>query len=817
MRRDRTLQMQKSGRQITGIDTTGVVVPLPKTPGLKQIAVYAQTTRIHWRTGDALLVGTDVQTYTQTTTAADPTLAINVWDYIPISDTDTHIAFRTASGSAALHMFLLLDAPVDYYTDVVAPLGDVVAHWSGVASESMIDRVGTYPAYIEGTTTISDTLVKGGANSVGFDGTTGKATVAVLDGDFALGRTWDLGFSGWCDVDRVANSNNLHPIAGNSIYINELGLTLYIEDRDSASQKQALRVYFSRGNGVTTAIVGSGQFLVVPDGSPHHVALSCDGVNATVYYDGVPAAYGTVPTVVAADSEFGFTLGYMDSSVATEFFADLDIGDATLFSAAKTDANVLALYEGGGGPEHYYKQLIDQGAIHVWPLESNSLDIITKTTGTESGDTQSNIRPLGRRMGQTTEFTGAGSYAIANGDIDLSMGSSDSWTILAMGRVDSTISPVANIGLFGFGTASGQSHAAIFTIGTAVTGRIIDDSSTSISGGDLSISVPTIKTDEKWRMFALVMDRGTDTAYLYVVSDSGTLSDSASAASVGDLLPTGTFQIANCLTTTGWEGQMAGAAVFQRALSQAEVESLYAYANASGFVFGIPMYSAPLAMYDSRVVHQSGGNTTSWPDASGVRSTATVLDGTPGYSATGGPGGGPAVTFGGAASFDAGATPILPANANPWVMYILASSTSAASYILAQITLLSGNGRAGVGFNSGGAGYNAFFGNDADDPSLPIDIGGNTADWYVITLAIHPTETITGVDETEAVDVVVPNSIQQTGVLLGAVTNSSVTYNGGTRTNFYSGSIAHLSVWEGEHNEEQRASVRAFIRKQHGV
>lgn len=175
------------------------------------------------------------------------------------------------------------------------------------------------------------------------------------------------------------------------------------------------------------------------------------------------------------------------------------------------------------------------------------------------------------------------------------------------------------------------------------------------------------------------------------------------------------------------------------------------------------------------------------------------------------------MTFGGAASFDAGATPILPANANPWVMYILASSTSAASYILAQITLLSGNGRAGVGFNSGGAGYNAFFGNDADDPSLPIDIGGNTADWYVITLAIHPTETITGVDETEAVDVVVPNSIQQTGVLLGAVTNSSVTYNGGTRTNFYSGSIAHLSVWEGEHNEEQRASVRAFIRKQHGV
>lgn len=235
-----------------------------------------------------------------------------------------------------------------------------------------------------------------------------------------------------------------------------------------------------------------------------------------------------------------------------------------------------------------------------------------------------------------------------------------------------------------------------------------------------------------------------------------------------------------------------------------------------GGLLGIPIYSTCRAMWDSRLVTTSGSNITAVPDASGVRSPATPLSGTPTLHATAGPGGGPAIDLTSGQVLDAGATPAIPVSGS-WTQYIhmrIPTLDGVANYVLGQ-HLAGDAGRSQMGYNASvGDIIHVLRASNRIDST----IGASTA-WEMATFARDfANELVLGADgesETESADPIAGLPLSNTGVLIGAIALSGA-YNNVAGLTFHSDAyVAHISIWDGYHTAAQRTSVRAAIQAGH--
>lgn len=231
-------------------------------------------------------------------------------------------------------------------------------------------------------------------------------------------------------------------------------------------------------------------------------------------------------------------------------------------------------------------------------------------------------------------------------------------------------------------------------------------------------------------------------------------------------------------------------------------------------ILGVPRFTEPLAMYDSRLVTTSGINVTAWPDASGVRADATPLVGTPTVDTVGGV---TCVDLVGGETLDAGAPGALPASTS-WTMYVSVYLPTLiggdAQYVFGQY-YASATARMFCGY-SGGAG-DVVLGRAAD--FLAHGGGVVTAgEWQLWTFARETGSGIlVAVEESEtyrASDILDLDA--SLGNQIGGLSTTGGTYNSSSAFTLR-GYVAHISAWSGYHTAGQRAAMRAAIRAGHGL
>lgn len=229
--------------------------------------------------------------------------------------------------------------PPTYYERVIAPLGDVVAHYSRTAGGKLEDLTRTEDATLSGSAAAhTDPIVRGGARALECPGgASDYAEVSTLSRFAYITSTCEFAvsfFAEWDDYD----TNALQIPLGSSVTGAARGFSVFFDDRNGSGLFNRLRVFWTNG---TTATVAESTNEDITAGL-HHYLVSCDGAGGgttmKAYIDGVEVASVNIAAVVAGNATNPMRFGNVGGS---SFPFDGRISEITFFSADKRDHAVL--------------------------------------------------------------------------------------------------------------------------------------------------------------------------------------------------------------------------------------------------------------------------------------------------------------------------------------------------------------------------------------------------------------------------------------------------------------------------------------------
>lgn len=230
-------------------------------------------------------------------------------------------------------------------------LGGIVPRLPGLEHRWLYPTLAGWPDEIggvDGVHTGSPSLASdGAATGVDYNGSSQYTTVGSTSTLAFAHQTWVFALSAWFKWAGPASGTALEVILGNALGSATKGISLFVDDGGSTGGPRGLAAQLCRGQaGVITRLDSDPNAVTVDQ--LHHALLTCDGVTARLYLDGVLVDSTSVIATATGNASHAARIG--DTEPGTPAFAwageiyDVAVGSSDWSSYA---AQIYA--EGPGG------------------------------------------------------------------------------------------------------------------------------------------------------------------------------------------------------------------------------------------------------------------------------------------------------------------------------------------------------------------------------------------------------------------------------------------------------------------------------------
>lgn len=212
--------------------------------------------------------------------------------------------------------------PFDAFSAFGASGNDIVAGLPGLAHRYLFPTTSAWPDEVgsaDGSHTGSPSLAtEGAATGVEYNGSSQYTTIGDASTLAFAHQTWEFSVSAWFKWAGPASGTALEAILGNALGSATKGISLFVDDGGSTGGPRGLAAQLCRGQaGVITRLDSDPNAVTVDQ--LHHALLTCDGVTARLYLDGVQVASDSVIATATGNASHAARIG--DTEPGTPSFA----------------------------------------------------------------------------------------------------------------------------------------------------------------------------------------------------------------------------------------------------------------------------------------------------------------------------------------------------------------------------------------------------------------------------------------------------------------------------------------------------------------
>lgn len=293
----------------------------------------------------------------------------------------------------------------------------------------------------------------------------------------------------------------------------------------------------------------------------HLVNITLSGTSAQIYVDGVAKGSFT-KAIPGSDNNGVLSFGAEVGTGASRNFSG-NIDDVRIYSRALSSSEIKTLYQFGTAQT---KSVQKSGLIGYWPMNEGAGSKVNDMSGNRNSGILSNTSWVSGKFSNALSFNGSSSYVDAGSRINTS-----NITEMTISAWVYNNAAAANKAIAGWW--NGTNGIFIQSETTATDGLVF------VAGGGSSFGTVNYTTVNRWTHVVLVYDGSLtgDSNRLkgYVDGVQKTLSF-AGGVVPASISTSGNLMIGNANTLTRyWNGKIDETKIYNRALSETEVQQLY--------------------------------------------------------------------------------------------------------------------------------------------------------------------------------------------------------------------------------------------------